>query len=160
MRTINISWDRTWMNIAEEIATRSKDTTRQVGAVIVKNKKLLSLGYNGAPKGFNDNEIPDSKDRNDLPIKRKTTYMLHAEVNAVLNYGGSLQDLEGASIYVTTSPCFECAKVLAQVGIKRVIYKTEYNKPELWEPSKVILSKCGVQLQKFEDILQEESSAN
>lgn len=148
-----ISWHETWMNIAKEIAKRSKDPSTKVGAVIVKDKKLLSIGYNGAPKKFNDLDIPNSKKENDVPMNLKNTYMVHAEVNAILNHSGSLSDFKDAVVYVTVSPCYECAKVLSQVGIKEVIYDEEYHKSELWKPSKYILEKCGIKVTKYSELL-------
>lgn len=152
-----ISWNETWMNVAEEISKRSKDPSTHVGAVIVKDKQLLSLGYNGAPKSFLDEDVPQTHDNEKPLIERKNTFMLHAELNAILNYKGALSDLRGATCYVTVSPCFECAKALVQVGISNVIYKTEYHRKEQWEPSLYILQKCGITVQKYDDVIRKEN---
>ena len=77
----------------------------------------MSIGYNGAPRGFPDDEVPLVHNENDPIEKRKNSYMVHAELNSILNYGGSLKDLQGATLYVTISPCHECAKTIIQTGI-------------------------------------------
>lgn len=149
------TWNETWMNIADEISKRSKDNNTHVGAVIVKNKQLLSLGYNGPPKNFPDLEVPEIQNNDEPIINRKNTFMVHAELNAILNYKGNLSDLADSTVYVTVSPCYECAKILAQIGVKKVVYKTEYHRKELWEPSKYILEKCGIEIKKFEETTDE-----
>lgn len=132
------------MQVAELTATRSKDKSKQVGAVIVKDKHILSTGYNGAPAGFPDNEVPiTGSEQTDITLS-KHSYMIHAEVNAILNYKGALEDLKGATVYVTLSPCFDCAKLLIQAGIKTVIYKECYHKEAVWNMSKLLFDKCGV----------------
>lgn len=144
------SWDEYFMHFAEESATRSKDTNTQVGACIVKDNRVLSLGYNGAPHAFPDDEVPTCRDTT-MPLeKQKYPYMVHAELNAILNYHGSLRDFNDATIYVTHSPCFECAKALAQVGIKEVVYRKEYETNNCWDVSKIILNKCNIKYRKLE----------
>lgn len=139
-----------YMEFAKLAASKSKDATTKVGSCLVKDKKVLSIGYNGAPRNFPDFMIPKVSDSS-APLKeQKNSYMVHSEINAILNYGGSLNDLRGAVLYVTVSPCHECAKVIAQVGISKVVYLNEYHRTETWEMSKYMLELCGVEYSKLE----------
>ena len=116
-----LSWDEYFMAIAKLSAMRSKDPSTQVGACIVSNdNRILSIGYNGAPNGFDDNEFP--WDREGENLNTKYPYVCHAEMNAILNYRGSKKDLENAKIYVDLFPCSECAKIIIQPLIKKLIY--------------------------------------
>lgn len=142
------NYDTYFMSYAELGATRSKDSKTKVGSCIVKNKKILSIGYNGAPKGFPDNEVPEDSIDSDLTLN-KNAYMVHSELNSILNYPGSLNDLKGSTLYVTISPCHECAKVIIQMGISRVVYKEEYHREEMWNMSKLLFNKCGIKYEKL-----------
>lgn len=144
------SWDEYFMHLAEESASRSKDKDTKVGACIVKDNRVLSLGYNGAPRYFDDSLIPDGRDSSLPLIEQKNSFICHAELNAVLNYRGNLADLEGASIYVTISPCHECAKIIAQLQLKEVVYLEEYHRKEMVEVSKLIFDQCNVKFRKLE----------
>lgn len=125
-RTDVLSWDETFMRIAETVKLRSKDPVTQVGACIVSNdRRILSLGYNGAPNGFPDDMFPWGKEGKYL--ETKYPYVVHAERNAILNFRGSLREFAGASIYVTRYPCNECAKEIIQTGIKEIIYSGVLN---------------------------------
>lgn len=140
------------MEIAKLVAQKSKDPVTKVGSVIEKGGHILSLGYNGAPRKFPDNEIPNNDSSNELPIiERKNTFMVHSELNSILNCGGNLTELNGSTIYVTVSPCEECAKAIAQVGIKEVVYLEEYHRKERVEASNYILEKCGVKVTRYEE---------
>lgn len=143
------SWDEYFMHLAEESALRSKDPNTKVGSCLVKDKKVLSLGYNGAPRLFPDNLVPTCRDSSAPLIKQKNTFMCHAELNSILNYRGSLSELNGATIYVTIFPCCDCAKALAQVGIKEIVYREEYHRTEIFETSKYILDTCGITYRKL-----------
>ena len=144
-----LSWDEYFMKLAEESAMRSKDPSTKVGACIVKDNRVLSLGYNGAPMLFDDDLVPMGRDSS-LPLKdQKNAYMCHAELNAILNYRGSLSELKNSYIYVTVFPCHECAKALAQLQIKEIIYKEEYHKKDIVDVSKFILTKCGIKYRKL-----------
>ncbi|MBO7357119.1 MAG: dCMP deaminase family protein [Lachnospiraceae bacterium] len=117
-----ISWDEYFMGISMLSGTRSKDPNTQVGACIVSGKnKILSMGYNGFPMGCSDDEFP--WDREGDTLNTKYPFVTHAELNAILNYGGG--SLEGAKIYVSLFPCNECAKAIIQAGIKTVIYDSD-----------------------------------
>ena len=99
-----ISWDEYFMSIAKLSAKRSKDPSTQVGACIVSNdNRILSIGYNGAPNGFDDDKFPWAREGENL--ETKYPYVCHAEMNAILNYRGSKKDLENAKIYVDLFPC-------------------------------------------------------
>jgi len=137
------------MSIADSTANLSKDPRTKVGAVIVKNKKIKSVGYNGAPKTFPDNLVPTDNSGETLKEK-KNTYMCHAELNSILNYDGLISDLSGATMYITLSPCSKCACLLAQVGIKKIIYKKKYDKKEETEATDYIFEKCGIEQIHFE----------
>lgn len=145
----NMEKDKFYMEIAKLAASKSKDPKTKVGSCIVNNDRLLSIGYNGAPRGFPDEDIP--KDSDEFLPANKNSYMIHSEVNAVLNYGGPLKDLQNATLYVTISPCHECAKVIIQTGIKRVVYLEEYHKSEVWHMAKVLFQLGKVKYEKYSD---------
>lgn len=115
-----ISWDQYFMGIALLACERSKDPATQTGAVIVdSDNQILSIGYNGFPIGCSDEQFPWNDDEKDV-LKNKHYYVVHSELNAILNARG--RDLHGATIYVTLFPCSECAKAIIQAGIKSVVY--------------------------------------
>ena len=121
-RTDYISWNEYFMGIALLSANRSKDPNTQVGACIVNNRnKIMSVGYNGLPAGCNDDEFPWERDGEEF--NTKYPYVCHAELNAILNNGGS--SLEGCKIYVALFPCNECAKAIIQCGIREVYYLSD-----------------------------------
>lgn len=144
----NKSLDIYFMQLAEMNATRSKDPKTKVGSCIVKDKKVLSLGYNGAPRNFPDIEVPTTNNKENIFLS-KNSFMCHSELNAILNYNGALSDLNGATIYVTLSPCHECVKALIQVGIKEIIYKERYDHDDVFKLSKLIADKCNVIYRKL-----------
>lgn len=142
-----ISWDTYFMGVAKLSAMRSKDPSTQVGACIVsKDNKILSVGYNGAPKGFEDDEMP--WDREGDFLNTKYAYVCHAELNAILNSHGA--NLEDSKIYVDLFPCNECAKAIIQAGIKEVIYLSDkYSNTESNIASKRLLSTCNVKFRQY-----------
>lgn len=114
-----ISWDSYFMGVAILSGMRSKDPNTKVGACIVNNeKRIVGIGYNGFPKGCEDDVFPWETDED--YSKSKYAYVVHAELNAILN---SSQKLDGCSIYVSHFPCNECAKAIIQSGITEVIYE-------------------------------------
>ena len=145
-----LTWDEYFMAIAKLSAMRSKDPSTQVGACIVdKNNRILSIGYNGAPNGYNDDIFPWDREGNEL--ETKYPYVVHAERNAILNYRGSRKDFEGAKIYVDLFPCNECAKQIIQSGIKHVIYLCDkYADTDGVKASKRMFEECGVTYQKLD----------
>ncbi len=122
-RTDYISWDEYFMGISLLASMRSKDPNTQVGACIVSEDNIIiSTGYNGFPKGCSDDLFP--WEREDAEInKTKYPFVVHAELNAILNSGG--RSLKGARIYVALFPCNECAKAIIQAGIKEVVYLSD-----------------------------------
>lgn len=114
-----ITWDQYFMGVAKLSAYRSKDPNTQVGACIVNNdNRIVGVGYNGLPRGCEDDKFPWSV-REGALYDTKYPYVVHAELNAILN---STQKLQGCRIYVSLFPCHECTKAIIQSGIKEVIY--------------------------------------
>jgi len=146
-----LDWDSTFMGMAKLIAMRSKDPNTQVGAVIVgKNKRILSLGYNGLPAGMSDDEDVWNREGDD-ELRLKYTYVCHGEENAILNYRGDFAALSDATIYVSLFPCNNCAKMIAQSGIKEVVYESDkYGGTPLNIASKRILDAAGVKCRRME----------
>lgn len=110
--------DQLYMRMARTWAENSYCKRRQVGALLVKNQMIISDGYNGTPSGFENN----CEDKNNV----SKPYVLHAEANAITKVARSNNSSEGATLYVTASPCMECSKLIIQAGIKRVVYGEEY----------------------------------
>ena len=144
-----LGWDEYFMAIAKLSAMRRKDPSTQVGACIVSNdNRILSIGYNGAPNGFDDDKFPWAREGENL--ETKYPYVCHAELNAILNYRGSTKDLENAKIYVDLFPCNECAKIIIQSGIKHVIYLSDkYADSENNIASRKLFDECGVTYEKI-----------
>lgn len=142
-----ISWDEYFMGIALLSANRSKDPNTQVGACIVSNdNRILSIGYNGAPRGLHDDIM--KWDREGDFLNTKYAYVCHGELNAILNYRG---DLSGSKIYVALFPCNECAKAIIQAGIKEVIYKDDkYADKDSTIVSKALFDEANVKYRKYE----------
>jgi dCMP deaminase len=120
MNTIEkkIALDKRYLRMARIWSENSYCKRRQVGALIVKNKMIISDGYNGTPSGFEN----VCEDENNVTYP----YVLHAEANAITKIARSNNNSEGATLYVTDSPCIECAKLIIQAGIKRVVYSRQY----------------------------------
>lgn len=145
-RSDYISWDEYFMGVAILAAQRSKDPNTQVGACIVsQDNKILSIGYNGMPLGCSDDEFAWGRDADN---DNKYFYIVHSELNAILNYRGG--SLEGSKIYVTLFPCNECAKAIIQSGIREVIYwQDKYKDTAEVIASKRMLRTAGVQITEY-----------
>ena len=130
-------FDEKYIRMAKIWATNSYCKRRQVGALIVKDKMIISDGYNGTPSGFEN----DCEDNNVTK-----PYVLHAEANAITKVAKSGNSSEGATLYVTASPCIECAKLIIQSGIKRVVYSEEYR----LDDGLKLLSRAGIAVEKVE----------
>ncbi len=143
-----ISWDEYFMGVAKLSGMRSKDPNTQVGACIVsEDNKILSMGYNGFPKGCSDDEFPWARE-SESPEDNKYFYSTHSELNAILNYRGG--SLEGAKLYVSLFPCNECAKAIIQAGIKTIVYDSDkYNGTPAVIASKRMLDAAGVRYYKY-----------
>ena len=144
-----ISWDEYFMAVAKLAGMRSKDPNSQVGSCIVSaDNKILSIGYNGFPRGCSDEDFPWAREGED-PLRTKYIYVTHSELNAILNYRGG--SLEGSKIYVSLFPCNECAKAIIQAGIKTVIYDCDkYSATPSVIASKMMFQAAGVAFQKYE----------
>ncbi|MFQ5952018.1 MAG: cytidine/deoxycytidylate deaminase family protein [Candidatus Omnitrophota bacterium] len=123
------SWDEYFLNIAKLVATRSTCLRRNVGAVIVKDKQVLATGYNGAPSGIvHCEEVGCMREELGIPSgqRHELCRALHAEQNAFLQAAKHGISLEGGSLYITTQPCSICAKMIINVGIKKVVVEGDY----------------------------------
>lgn len=126
--------DLVYLRMAEIWGTNSHCNRMKVGCLIVKDKSIISDGYNGSPSGF-PNQCEDEENVT-LP------YVLHAEANAITKLAKSTNSSDGATVYITASPCFECSKLIIQSGIKRVVFKDLYRKTE----SLQFLSEAGIEV--------------
>lgn len=137
-----LSWDEYFMGIAFLSAMRSKDPSTQVGACIIdEDKKIIGIGYNGFPAGSSDDEMSWGKEGSFL--ETKYPYVVHAELNAILN---SIKSLKNSTIYVTHFPCNECAKAIVQSGIRKVFYFSDKHKDsDSTKASQLIFRNAGVE---------------
>ena len=133
--------DLVYLNMAEIWSKNSHCKRMQVGCLIVKNKSIISDGYNGSPTGF-PNQCEDADNQT-------LAYVLHAEANALTKLAKSTQSSEGGTLYVTVSPCFECSKLIIQSGIKRLVLKEVYRKPE----SLKFLYEAGIEIVRLEKLI-------
>ena len=127
--------DMRYLRMARVWAENSYCVRRQVGALIVKDKMIISDGYNGTPSGF-ENICEDEVTGKTKP------YVLHAEANAITKVAKSANNCDGSTLYITAAPCIECSKLIIQAGIKRVVFSEKYHNTEGLD----ILSKVGVEL--------------
>lgn len=126
--------DRRYLKMASIWAQNSYCKRRQVGALIVKDKMIISDGYNGTPSGFSN--ICEDENNKTFP------YVLHAEANAITKVAKSNNSSDGATLYVTTSPCVECSKLIIQAGIKRVVFSELYHNTD----GPQLLKKAGIEI--------------
>ena len=131
--------DGRYMRMARIWAENSYCKRRQVGALIVKGRMIISDGYNGTPSGF-ENNCEDEGNKS-LP------YVLHAEANAITKVARSNNSSEGATLYVTASPCMECAKLIIQSGIRRVVYAEEYRLTDGVD----LLREAGIEVERIDE---------
>jgi len=130
--------DKRYLRMAKIWAENSYCKRRQVGALIVNNQMIISDGYNGTPSGFEN----ICEDENDMT----KPYVLHAEANAITKVAASGNNSAGATIYITSSPCIECAKLIIQAGIRRVVFSEKYHTEEGLE----LLKRAGISLDFIE----------
>jgi len=138
-------WDRAHLEVAETYAQLSTAKRRKVGCVIVKDNRIISIGYNGMPSGW-DNECEyegDYTSRAPVPNLITKKEVLHAEANALTKVARSTESSEGAVLYCTCAPCIDCSKLIYQAGIARVVYKDNYHTDE----GLTFLEKCGIIVQ-------------
>lgn len=147
-----ISWDKYFINVSYLSSLRSKDPSTQVGCCIVnQNKRILGVGYNGAPSNISDKDIPwNNNDISDC--NNKYNYIIHAEINAILNSYNV--DLSNCTLYTTHFPCNDCAKIIIQKNIIEVkyIFTKHYDK-DICKISRILLKKAKIKCTKLEDSL-------
>ncbi|CAH0491694.1 unnamed protein product [Peronospora farinosa] len=145
-RSDYLSWDDYFMSVAFLSAMRSKDPSTQVGACIVNSeRKIVGIGYNGFPNRCGDDELPWAREsETNSPLDTKYPYVCHAEMNAILNKNST--DVKGCTMYVALFPCNECAKLIIQSGISRIVYCSDKYKQD-WKfvASRRLLDMAGVQ---------------
>ena len=152
-REEKLNIDEINMLIAIVSGLNSKDPSSQVGSCITTiDKKVLSTGCNNNPKGWDDKEFPWGNDFENGEINTKYPYIIHAEMNTIMNYNGSKKDLENGIMYVTLFPCSACAKIIASSGIKKLIYIEERGNNLDNTFSRLILSKCGIECISFDEL--------
>lgn len=135
---MDTKFDKSYLEMARVWARNSYCTRRQVGALIVKDRMIISDGYNGTPSGFEN----VCEDENGVT----KPYVLHAEANAITKVAKSGNSSLGATMYVTASPCIECAKLIIQAGIRRVVYSEDYRSSDGLD----LLRRAGVEVEKSE----------
>ena len=133
-------YDKAYLRMASEWAKLSHCKRKQVGAIVVKDRAIISDGYNGTPTGF-DNSCEDENGDTQW-------FVLHAEANAILKLARSNNSSAGATLYITLSPCKECSKLIHQAGIVRVVYKEGYKD----DSGLKFLEKAGIELKHIEDV--------
>ncbi len=129
-------FDRSYLEMARVWAKNSYCKRRQVGALLVKDRSIISDGYNGTPSGF-ENECEE----NDVT----KAYVLHAEANAITKVAKSNNSSDGATLYITASPCVECAKLIIQAGIKRVVFADHYHNTD----GVALLKRAGISIEQI-----------
>lgn len=132
-------FDKSYLDMAAIWAKNSYCKRRQVGALIVKDKMIISDGYNGTPSGF-ENICEDE-------TGATKPYVLHAEANAISKVAKSGNSSEGATLYVTASPCLECSKLIIQSGIKRVVYREQYR----LDDGINLLKRAGIEVEQVDE---------
>ncbi|WP_405199954.1 deoxycytidylate deaminase [Christiangramia sp. LLG6405-1] len=135
-----LKFDRAYLRIAREWSKLSHCNRKQVGALIVKDRMIISDGYNGTPSGF-ENFCEDEEGYTKW-------YVLHAEANAILKVAGSTQSCKDATLYITISPCKDCSKLIHQSGIKRLVYQIDYKDNAGLD----FLRKAGVELEQITEL--------
>jgi dCMP deaminase len=132
-------FDKAYLKMAQEWAKLSYCKRKQVGALIVKDRMIISDGYNGTPSGF-ENCCEDGEGKTHW-------YVLHAEANAILKLAASSQSAKGATLYLTLSPCKECSKLILQAGITRLVYINEYSDDD----GIAFLRSHGIEIEQISD---------
>ena len=131
------SWEQYFMNIAKEVATRSTCDRKHVGALIVRDKTILSTGYNGSIRG-----MPHCDDVGHMMEDGHCVATIHAETNAILQAAKNGVMINGAEVYITASPCWPCFKMLANAGIKKIYYGEFYRDQRIFD----VANKIGIEL--------------
>lgn len=142
MNKKQLKYDKAYLRMASEWAKLSHCERKQVGALIVKDRMIISDGYNGTPTGM-ENSCEDDEGYTKW-------YVLHAEANAILKLASSTHECKGGTLYLTMSPCKECSKLIHQAGIKRLVYMLRYKD----DSGLQFLEKAGVEVVQIEEILK------
>ncbi len=137
-------FDKSYLRMASVWARNSYCKRRQVGALLVKDRMIISDGYNGTPSGF-ENVCEDE-------TGATKPYVLHAEANAISKIAKSGNSSDGATLYVTASPCLECSKLIIQAGIRRVVYRDEYRLTDGVD----LLRRAGIEVERIDDFEDEQ----
>ncbi len=132
-----INWEQYFMNIAKVVATRSTCDRKHVGAVIVRNRTILSTGYNGSIRG-----MPHCDEVGHLMENGHCVATIHAEANAVLQAAKNGVMIDNAEVYITASPCWNCFKMLANAGVKKILYGEFYRDERIFDVAK----RIGIEL--------------
>lgn len=144
-------WDEYFMGITEMVSSRSTCLRRKVGAIIVKEKRILTTGYNGPPQGVKHCDELGGCLRDKLKVpsgeRMELSRAVHAEQNAIIQAAKYGIDINGGTMYVTNHPCFICAKMIINAGIRKIIYKEGY--PD--EFAKEILREAGIEVKKYKE---------
>ena len=139
-----LKFDQAYLRIAREWGKLSRCKRKQVGAIIVKDRMIISDGFNGTPSGF-ENDCEDD-------LGSTKWYVLHAEANAITKVASSTHSCNGATLYITLSPCRECSKLIHQAGIVRVVYNKAYKDTSGID----FLERAGVEVKLLEDLRHED----
>lgn len=137
-----VDWDVYFMEIARQVATRSTCDRKYVGCVIVRDKTILSTGYNGSIRG-----LPHCDDVGHNMVNGHCVRTIHAEANALIQAARNGVRIEGAEVFITASPCWDCFKMIANAGIERIIYAEFYRDERITE----IARELGIELKKLEE---------
>lgn len=135
-----LKFDKAYLRIAKEWSKLSYCQRKQVGAIIVKDRMIISDGYNGTPTGF-ENKCEDCEGKTKWNV-------LHAEANAILKVAASTQSCKGSTLYITLSPCRECSKLIHQAGITRMVYQNSYKD----DTGLKFLEQAGVEITQIKDL--------
>lgn len=146
-----MDWTKYFLEIAEQVKLKSKDQSTQIGAVIVgKNNEIRSTGYNSFPRGLNDN-IPERQER-----PEKYYFMVHAEINSIINASRVGVSIEGSTMYITCGiPCCDCAKAIINAGIKKIVCKNKNDDVigDMWKEHRkrsiIMFQECGIKIEFY-----------
>lgn len=141
--TVRCSWDEYFMNIARESAKRSTCSRKHVGAVVVRNRTILSTGYNGSIRG-----LGHCDDDGHMMVDGHCVRTIHAETNAIIQAARNGTAIDDTTIYVTASPCWDCFKTIANAGIRRIVFDEFYRDERIFESAK----ELGIELAALADL--------
>ncbi len=147
---VRADWNAYFMNIAKQVATRATCDRKHVGAVIVKDKNILATGYNGSIAG-----MPHCDDAGHMMEAGHCVATIHAEANAIIQAAKHGTPIDGADIYVTASPCWNCFKLIANAGIRRIFYGEFYRDHRIHD----VAEQVGIELISLEDVMKQDDDS-